>query len=80
MGQPRGVDVEIGRLIAEYLEVEPRFNFVAAGENLDADLRFNLWKGALIGGRISNVMLRVPYDSEFACRVEQVVFTGQYSS
>lgn len=78
-GTPRGIDIEIGNLIAEYLEVEPRFNFVAAGEDLAADLRFNLWKGALVGGRISNVMLRVPYDSEFACRVEQVVFTGQYT-
>ena len=79
-GKPRGVDVEIARIIAEDLGVEARFNFVAAGENLEADLRNNIWKGALIGGRISNVMMRVPYDSSFKCRVEQVVFTGQYSS
>ena len=77
-GDAKGVDVEIAHLIAEDLGVEPRFNFVAAGENLDADLRNNIWKGALIGGRISNVMMRVPYDSAFKCRVEQVVFIGQY--
>lgn len=77
-GEPQGIDVEIARLIAEDLGVEPRFNFVAAGENLEADLRFNLWQGALIGGRIANVMMRVPWDPAFACRVEQVVFTGQY--
>ena len=52
-GQPKGVDVEIARLIAEDLGVEARFNFVAAAENLEADLRFNLWKGALIGGLIA---------------------------
>ena len=75
---PRGIDIEIARIIAEDLGVEARFNFVAAGENLDADLRNNIWKGAIIGGRISNVMMRVPYDSAFNCRVEQVVFTGQY--
>ncbi|WP_370541601.1 substrate-binding periplasmic protein [Actibacterium sp. 188UL27-1] len=75
---PKGVDVEIARLIAEDLGVEPRFNFIGAAENLEADLRNNIWKGALIGGRISNVMMRVPYDSAFKCRVEQVVFTGQY--
>ncbi len=79
-GKPRGVDVDIARLIAEDLGVEARFNFVASGENLEADLRNNIWKGALIGGRIANVMMRVPYDSAFKCRVEQVVFTGQYSS
>ena len=79
-GQPRGVDIEIARLIAADLGVEARFNFVSAGENLEADLRNNIWKGALIGGRIANVMMRVPYDSAFKCRVEQVVFTGQYSA
>ena len=78
-GKPRGVDIEIARIIAQDLGVEARFNFVAAGENLEADLRNNVWKGALIGGRISNVMMRVPYDSTFKCRVEQVVFTGQYA-
>ena len=78
-GTPRGVDVGIARVIAADLGVEARFNFVAAGENLEADLRFNLWKGPLVGGRIANVMMRVPYDSAFKCRVEQVVFTGQYA-
>lgn len=78
-GQPAGVDIEIGRLIADDLGVEPRFQLVAAGENLDADLRNYVWKGPVIGGHVSNVMLRVPFDPEFACRVEQVVFTGQYA-
>ncbi|MCV6598203.1 MAG: transporter substrate-binding domain-containing protein [Mangrovicoccus sp.] len=79
-GQPRGLDVDIGRLIAEDIGVEARFRFVPAGENLETDLRNNLWKGPIIGGRVSNVMMRVPYDSAFKCRVEQVVFTGQYAS
>ena len=79
-GKPRGVDIEIARLIAADLGVEAHFSFVAAGENLEADLRNNIWKGALIGGRVSNVMMRVPYDSAFKCRVEQVVFTGQYAA
>jgi ABC-type amino acid transport substrate-binding protein len=78
-GQPRGVDIDIARVIADGLGVEARFNFVAAGENLDADLRNNIWKGPLIGGQVSNVMMRIPYDSAFKCRVEQVVFTGQYA-
>lgn len=77
-GKPRGVDIEIGRLIAESLGVEAHFNLVAAGENLDADLRNWVWKGPVVGGRVANVMLHVPYDSAYACRVEQVVFTGQY--
>lgn len=79
-GRPTGVDIEIAELIAEDLGVDARFNFVAAGENLEADLLNNIWKGAVIGGRIANVMMRVPYDSAFSCRVEQVVFTGQYGA
>lgn len=78
-GTAKGVDVEIAHIIADDLGVEARFNFVAAGENLDADLRNNIWKGPLIGGRVANVMMRIPYDSAFKCRVEQVVFTGQYA-
>ena len=80
MGKARGVDVEITRLIAEDLGVDARFDFVAAGKNLEADLRNNTWKGPLIGGSVANVMMRVPYNSAFTCRVEQVVFTGQYAS
>ena len=76
-GRAHGVDVEIGRLIADSLGVEARFRFVAAGETLEADLRNWVWKGPVVGGRVANVMLHVPYDSDFACRVEQVVFTGQ---
>ncbi|TDT77379.1 amino acid ABC transporter substrate-binding protein (PAAT family) [Litoreibacter halocynthiae] len=79
-GKAQGVDVEIAKLIAADLGIEARFNFVAAGENLEADLRNNIWVGPIVGGRISNVMMRIPYDSAFKCRVEQVVFTGQYAS
>ena len=77
-GRPRGIDVEIGRLVAGALGVEPRFDFVVAAENLDADLREHVWRGATIGRGVSNVMLHVPYDPELTCRIEQVVLTGQY--
>ena len=73
-----GVDVDVGRIIAAGLGVAARFRFVQAGETLEADLQNYVWKGALVGGHVSNLMLRVPYNSEFTCRVEQVVFTGQY--
>lgn len=79
-GRAKGVDIDIARIIAADLGVEARFNFIDAAENLEADLRNNIWKGPLIGGRVANVMMRVPYDSAFKCRVEQVVFTGQYGA
>lgn len=77
-GAARGVDIELGRLIAEDLGVEARFNFVAAAETIDGDLRNYVWKGPIVGGRVSNVMLHVPYNSDLDCRIEQAVLTGQY--
>jgi len=77
-GKLVGVDVDLARLIAKDLGVEARFYATAAGENVDADLRNNIWKGRLIGGQIANVMMHVPYNRELGCRNEQVVLTGQY--
>ncbi|WEX89965.1 hypothetical protein PZN02_005305 [Sinorhizobium garamanticum] len=72
--------MDIGKSIAEALGVEARFRLVQAGETLDADLLNYVWKGAAVGGHVSDVMLHVPYDSEYACRIEQVTFTGQYAT
>ncbi|WP_206608869.1 substrate-binding periplasmic protein [Notoacmeibacter marinus] len=77
-GKAVGIDIDLGRLIAETLGVEARFNIVGAGENVDADLRNNVWKGPLVSGRVSNVMLHIPYDRELQCRNELVVLTGHY--
>lgn len=78
-GKAVGVDIEIGRLVAKALGVEAKFRLVAAGENLEADLLNYVWKGAAVGGRVSDVMLHVPYDSALVCRIEQVSFTGKYA-
>ena len=75
--EDRGVDIEIARLIAESLGVEPRFKYVTSGENVEADLRNWIWKGPVVGGSVANVMMHVPYNSDLGCRVEQVTFTGQ---
>lgn len=77
-GKLVGVDVEIGRLIAEDLGVEARFRSYAADETMDDDLRNNVWKGHYIGGAVVNVMMRVPYNREFALRNDLVVITGLY--
>lgn len=76
---PRGVDIELGRILAQALGVRPEFRFVQAGELLETDLMSYVWRGTVQKEPVSNVMLRVPYNSDFTCRVEQVVFTGQYA-
>jgi len=77
-GKLKGVDIDIGRHIAEKLGVEARFLVRSADENVDADLRNNVWRGPIIGGQVANVMLHVPYDRELACRNEQIVLNGHY--
>lgn len=79
-GQPRGIDVDIARLIAEDLGVTARIRLVTSSETLDADLLNYVYRGAVVGGHVSNVMMHVPYDVDFACRFDQVVFTGQYAT
>jgi ABC-type amino acid transport substrate-binding protein len=79
-GVLRGVDVEIGRLIAQSIGVEARFVSFGADESVDSDLRNNVWKGHYIGEKVVNVMMRVPYNRELALRNEMVVLTGQYQN
>lgn len=77
-GELKGIDIDLGRLIAQDLGVEARFYQTGAAEDVDGDLRNNVIRGGLIGGSVSNVMLHVPYNRELACRSEMVVLTGQY--
>lgn len=76
--QAMGIDVDIAKVIAAEIGVEARFNFFAADENVDADFRNQIWKGALIGGKVSNVMMHAPYNKDLQCRNEFVVLGGQY--
>lgn len=68
-GEPLGVDIDIGKRIAEGLGVEFRTHWITPDETLDDDLRNNIWKGHYLAKRrIADVMLRVPYDKQYAYR------------
>lgn len=77
-GQARGIDVDIARLIAHEIGVEPRIRFVQSSETLDQDLLNYVYRGAVVGGHVSNLFMHAPYDVEYSCRFDQVVFTGIY--
>ena len=78
-GTPRGIDVDLAEMIAADLGVKARIRLVPSGETLDADLLNYVYRGAAVDGHVSNVMLHVPYDVAYACRFDQVVFTGIYA-
>lgn len=85
-GQPAGVDVEIGKRIASTLGVELQVHWITPDEGLEDDLRNNVWKGhyldkgdgsALAPKTLADVMLRVPYDREYAFKRES---TGELAN
>lgn len=78
-GEPRGVDVEIAKQLAIGLGVSLVLDWVVADESLDDDLRNYIWKGRVLDRDesvemlrrpVADVMLRVPYDREFAYKVD----------
>lgn len=77
-GALAGVDVAIGRHIAEELGVRPDFLPLTADETVSGDLRNGVWKGPKTGGGVADLMLHVPYDREFFATEEFVVLLGAY--
>ena len=69
-GEPEGLDVAVGRLIAEGLGVEPRWLWMTPDENVEDDLRNYVWKGSLLDRKVADVMLRVPYDREYSYAID----------
>lgn len=61
-GKPKGIDVDIAAELAKSLGVEVRYMIRLAGENLDADLRGNIWRGDIVDKKMADVMLHVPQD------------------
>lgn len=61
-GEPKGIDVDIIREVASRMKLEPRIVVRRAGETLDADLRFNIWRGELSTFKMVDVMMHVPQD------------------
>ena len=74
----KGIDVEIGRAFGEKLGVEIEFLVRGADENIDDDLRVNIWKGDLIHRKAADVMLHVPVDKEVNIRNNLAVITSPY--
>lgn len=64
--EPKGIDIELGKKIADSLGVKPKFNFAATtGESLADDLRTNIWKGNVVHKNKADIMLRIPYDYDY---------------
>jgi ABC-type amino acid transport substrate-binding protein len=65
-GEAKGIDVDVAKHIAKGLGVELRLRWVTADENVEDDLRNNLWKGHFLNRTVADLMLRVPYDKKYS--------------
>lgn len=76
--RPAGVDVDLGRALADKLGVSFKPRLFAADESMSDDLRNNVWKGHYMGGGVADVMLHVPADPQFAAKEDKAEFFGAY--
>lgn len=77
-GQPTGVDVEVGRAIAQKLGLTAAFRVFLADESVEDDFRNQIWKGHYLGGGTADLMMHAPADPEFSRRNDQVLILAPY--
>tara|TARA_R110001583_G_scaffold49970_7_gene156116 strand:+ start:4594 stop:5478 length:885 start_codon:yes stop_codon:yes gene_type:complete len=65
-GQSKGIDVAVADHIADALGVNLKLKWMTADENVEDDLRNNIWKGHYLTRTVADLMLRVPYDKAYA--------------
>lgn len=73
-----GIDVDLGAAFARELGVEVDYFDFTAGEDVGDDLRDTVWRGPLIGGRVADVMMHVPFDPRFSATQQQVAIVAPY--
>ncbi len=67
--QPRGVDVDLAAALAKSLGVRLELLWAPPGEKLDDDLRDSIWRASpLRNQQLADVMMRVPYDRDYALK------------
>lgn len=77
-GKQMGIDVDIANALAAKLGVSSQIRLVGADENVEDDLRNNVWKGHYLGGGVTDVMLHMPVDNAFSEKVDKVKFVAPY--
>jgi len=76
-GKQQGVDVAIAEALAQKLGVKSEIRLVGADENVEDDLRNNVWKGHYLGGGVTDVMMHMPYDNAFSEK-DKIKFVAPY--
>lgn len=75
---PQGIDIAVGREVAQRIKLTPSFFPLVAGEKIDDDLRNGVWRGNLIDRSVGDLMFHVPYDRQIQINNDLVVLFGPY--
>lgn len=76
--ESRGIDVDIGRALAEKLGLKLSLLPFPAGENVNDDLRNMVWKGHYLGYGPADVLLHVPVDRQLMATNDKVEIFAPY--
>ncbi len=76
--QGQGIDVEIGRAVADKLGLKLSLLPFPAGENVNDDLRNMVWKGHYLGYGPADVLLHVPVDRQLMAANDRVEIFAPY--
>lgn len=74
----KGIDVEIGKALAEKLGVKADVFEFDAGEDMSDDFRNMIWKGHYLNPRMADVMLHVPVDKVLMEKNDKVHIFAPY--
>lgn len=77
-GTVKGIDADIARAIAAGMNLKPDIIARIAGEEVDDDLRSNIWQGPRTGGHVGDFMMHVPIEKEFIARNTLVGISNAY--
>ena len=74
----KGIDIEVGDLLAQGLALKPSFVELIPGDDVAADLRNAVWRGSVVGQAPADVMMHVPIDRQLALANDRAVLIAPY--
>ena len=77
-GSVKGIDADVARAIAARMNLKPDIIARIAGEEVDDDLRSNIWQGPRTGGHVGDFMMHVPMEQAFIARNNLVGISNAY--
>lgn len=77
-GTPKGIDVDIAQAIAEKLGVKAAVELRMQAERADGDVRTNIIRGTVGGGRTADILMNVPFDRDFARKFDDALISSPY--